>query len=70
MDLDQDDARSAAELRRLEAEATKLESEARKLDAEARRFRNSTVIEIVKVTGLLSGAVFAGVRALDGLGWL
>ena len=70
MDLDQEDARSAAELRRLEAETTKLNSEAKKLDAEVRRFRNTTIIEIVKVTGLLSGAVFAGLRALDGLGWL
>ena len=70
MPLDPEEEIRAAELRRLNADAGKLESAAKKLDAEVRRFRNTTIMDVVKLGVLVTGGVFAGLKALDGVGWL
>ncbi len=68
--MDLEEETRAAELRRLNADAGKLESEAKKPDAEVRRFRNVTIMDVVKLGVLVIGGVFAGIKALDGMGWL
>lgn len=60
--LDLEEEIRAAELRRLNADAGKLESEAKKLDAEVRRFRNTTIMGVVKLGVLVIGACLRAQR--------
>ena len=68
--MEQEDARAAAELRRLDAETEKLKVEAEKLDAEARRLQHAISTDKVKVALALFGAGIAAVKLGESLGWL
>ena len=59
-----------AEVERLRAETAKLEAEAAKLMAEARRFDNNTILDVSKLLLALFGAVLAGLKTAESLGWL
>ena len=70
MDVDREDARAAAELRRLDAETEKLRVETEKLDAEARRLHHGIIMDAMKAGLALFGAGIAALTLAESLGWL
>ena len=68
--MEQEDARAAAELWRLDAETEKLKAEATKLDEEACRFQYGTFFDAIKLALALFAAVAGAVKLIEGLGWL
>ena len=68
--MEQEDARAAAELRRLDAETRKLTAEEKKLDEESRKLRNGIVMDAAKLGLAVFAAVVAAINLMGSLGWL